>query len=105
MQKLADIQSFKKRQNIVLAGFDAVSAGGFTQVPNCVLNDSSLSLAAKVVYAKLLSYAWHHDRVFPGEDTIAEEIGTSRQTVNKCISELQTAGLLDVERRGLGQTN
>ncbi len=105
MQKIGDINAFKEKQNIVLDGFDPVSAGGFTQVPNCLLNDKRLSLSAKVVYAKLLSYAWHNDRVFPGQDTMATEIGTTRQTVNKCVTELQAVGLLDVQRRGLGLTN
>src|SRR5258708_23501895 len=105
MQKIGDINAFKEKQNIVLDGFDPVSAGGFTQVPNCLLNDKRLSLAAKVVYGKLLSYAWHNDRVFPGQDTMAEEMGTSQPTIARAIIELQKAGYLEIERRGQGQTN
>lgn len=105
MQKVAESKAFKVRQNIVLDGFDPVSSGGFTQIPNCILNDKRLSLSAKVIYAKLLSYAWHNNRVFPGQGRMADEVGTTRQTVNKGISELQTYGYLDVKRRGLGLTN
>ena len=105
MEKLSDISRFQERQNIVLAGFDPVSAGGFTQVPNHLLNSPGLSFAAKVVYAKLLSYAWHNDKVFPGQERMAEEIGTSRPTVTRAIIELQKHGFLMVERRGQGKTN
>ncbi len=105
MEKLAQIAAFVERQNIVLKGFDPVSAGGFTQVPNMVLNNKELSFGAKVVYAKLLSYAWNNNLVFPGQETMAEEIGTSRPTVTRSIEELVKVGFLEVQRRGQGQTN
>ena len=105
MEKLAVIDRFKEHQNIVLAGFDPVSAGGFTQVPNHLLNTTDLTFGAKVVYAKLLSYAWHNDRVFPGQERMAEEIGSKRSTVNKAIKELEEKGWLVIERRGQGKTN
>lgn len=105
MERLSQIPRFQQRQNIILAGFDPVSAGGFTQLPNCILNNTTLSFGAKVVYAKLLSYAWHNDRVYPGQDTMAKELGTSRPTVSKAISELEDIGFVEVERRGQGMTN
>ena len=105
MEKLSDITQFKERQNIVLAGFDPVSAGGFTQVPNHLLNSRELTFGAKVVYAKLLSYAWHNDRVFPGQERMAEAIGSKKSTVNKAIKELEEKGWLAIERRGQGKTN
>lgn len=105
MEKIAEIARFRERQNIVLAGFDPVSAGGFTQVPNHLLNSSTLTFAAKVVYAKLLSYAWHHDKVFPGQERMAMEIGSKRSTVNKAVKELEDKGWIEIERRGQGKTN
>jgi hypothetical protein len=60
MEKLADLRQFQDRQNIVLQGFDPVSAGGFTQVPNFLLKDPKVSANAKVVYSMLLSYAWNN---------------------------------------------
>ena len=105
MEKLAQIPSFQDRQNIVLEGFDPVSAGGFTQLPNCILNNKDLGFSAKVVYAKLLSYAWNNDRVFPGQDRMAEELGSSQQTVSRAIVELENIGYLEIMRRGLGRTN
>src|SRR5437762_3908867 len=105
MQKIGDTAKFKELQNIVLEGFDPVSRGGFTQVPNFVFNDKTLSFAAKVVYGKLLSYAWDHNRVFPGQETLADEMGTSQPTIARAIIELQKAGYLEIERRGQGLTN
>lgn len=105
MEKLANLAQFQKHQNIVLAGFDPVSAGGFTQVPNCVLNNKELSFAAKVIYAKLLSYAWHNERVYPGQVRMGEEIGTSQPTIARAIQEMEEHGLLTITRRGQGQTN
>jgi predicted transcriptional regulator len=105
MQKLADLPHFQEMQNIILEGFDPVAAGGFTQVPNFLLNKFDLSFAAKVVYAKLLSYAWHNNRVFPGQETMAAEIGSKKSTINKAIKELEDRGWLEIFRRGQGKTN
>jgi biotin operon repressor len=105
MEKLAQLPTFKDRQNIVLNGFDPVSSGGFTQLPNFIINDNKLSSNAKIVYAKLLSYAWHNDRVFPGQERMAEELGMSRPTINKAVRELEGEGYLDIQRRGQGLTN
>lgn len=105
MQRLSDLTRFHETQNIILEGFDPVSAGGFTQVPNVILNNAELSFGAKVVYAKLLSYAWHNNRVFPGQDTMAAELGTSQPTVARAVSDLEKHGLLAIQRRGQGKTN
>ena len=105
MQKLGDTAKFKEHQNIVLEGFDPVSGGGFTQLPNCVLNDTKISLSAKVIYAKLLSYAWNNNYVFPGQERMAVEIGAGKRTVVRAVAELERVGYLEVQRRGLGLTN
>ncbi len=105
MEKLANLGAFKEAQNIVLKGFDQVSAGGFTQLPNLLLNNLELSFAAKVVYSKLLSYAWHNNLVFPGQERMAEEIGTSKSVVNRAVLELQDHGWIEIQRRGQGKTN
>lgn len=105
MEKLSTLLSRSDAQNILLEGFDPVSAGGFTQVPNHLLNTKDLSAVAKLVYAKLLSYAWNNNRVFPGQETMAEDIGSSKSTVNRGIQELEAKGWLAIQRRGQGKTN
>ena len=90
---------------IRIASADPVAQQGFTQVPNFILRDPELSLGAKTVYALLLSYAWHNDFCFPGQDKIAGDMGVSRPSVNAFIKQLETCKLLTIERRGLGKTN
>lgn len=104
MDKLGDLNKFKQLQNIVLEGFDPISSGGFTQVPNMLLNQP-ISSNAKVVYAKLLSYAWYNNRVFKGQKRMSEEIGISQASISLAIKELANEGWLEVKRRGQGDTN
>ncbi len=105
MKHIGEIGRLSEIRNIVLEGFDPVSAGGFTQVPNILLNDKNLTSNAKLVYSKLLSYAWFNDRVFPGQERMADEVGLSKSVVNRAVLELQTNGWLEIRRRGQGKTN
>ena len=92
-------------RNITLATTDPVALGGFTQVPNFILKDPSLSVGAKVVYAMFLSYAWHDDFCYPGQDRLAADMGMSRSRVTEWIGELVQSGLITVQRLGQGKTN
>lgn len=105
MQKIGDLESFKTAHNIILEGFDPVSAGGFTQVPNILISNPELSAQAKIAYAKLLSYAWNNNMVFPGLQTMASELGSGVSTISEAITELKNKGWVEVIRRGQGKTN
>lgn len=94
-----------KERNIVIKGGDALSMSGFTQVPNAVLKSPELSAGAKLVYALLLSYAWHDDFCFPGQDRLAEDIGIARGTVNRHVQELSDKGFVVIKRLGQGRAN
>jgi hypothetical protein len=72
--KLASIRDLIQEKNIELDTLDPVARLGFTQVPNFILTDGSLSLGAKVVYAMFLHYAWHRDSCFPGQDRLGEDM-------------------------------
>ena len=65
MQSMADLAAVK---TIELEGADLLSGKGFTQVPNHLLKDPNLSPGAKLAYAMLLSYAWHNDFCYPGQE-------------------------------------
>jgi len=78
---------------------------GFTQLPNVVLKNKNLSFGARLSYGILLSYAWQEDSCFPGQDRMAEDLGTTRQSVNDYLRELKEASYIDWKRRGLGKTN
>jgi hypothetical protein len=95
----------KIERNIKFEGADPVSAGGFTQLPNFILKDPKLSVGAKVVYAMFISYGWHNDFCFPGQDRLAKDMGMTRPRVTQLVGELEEAKLVTIERRGQGKTN
>src|SRR5712691_11224171 len=92
-------------RNIELATTDPIARGGFTQVPNFILENSGLSLGAKVTYALFLHFAWNKDSVFPGQDRLAQHMGMSTSRANEFIKELERAELIEITRRGQGKTN
>jgi len=92
-------------RNIELATLDPVARGGFTQVPNFILRDGSLSLGAKVAYSMFLHFAWNNSHCFPGQDRLAEHMGMSVSRVSFFIKELEAASLIEITRRGQGRTN
>ena len=102
MKPIGDIL---KEKNLQLDTENPVLQAGFTQVPNFILKDPNISVGAKVAYAMFLSYAWHNDFCFPGQDRLAEDMGMSRVRVTQLIGELERASLVTIQRRGQGKTN
>jgi Helix-turn-helix domain len=94
-----------REKNIQLDTIDPVVQGGFTQVPNFILEHPELSVGAKVIYAMFLRYAWHNEKCFPGQGRLAEDIGMSIGRVNQFIKELEASDLIAITKRGQGKTN
>jgi len=94
-----------KERNIILRGADALSQNGFTQVPNCMLKSNKLSPGAKLTYAMLLSYAWQNEFCFPGQETLAEDMGSGLRSIVRYIKELEEARVLKVKKLGQGRVN
>lgn len=94
-----------REKNLFLETENPILRDGFTQVPNFVLRESNLSVGAKIAYSLFLSYAWHKDSCFPGQDRLAEDMGLSRVRVTQLTAELEQAGLITIQRRGQGKTN
>jgi hypothetical protein len=92
-------------QNIKLNSADPIALHGFTQLPNFILKDPNLSIGAKATYALFLSYAWHNNLCFPGQDRLAKDLGMSIGRINDFVKELQACQLIDITRRGQGKTN
>lgn len=92
-------------RNIEINSNDPIAKGGFTQVPNFILENPDISIGAKVTYAMFLKYAWDKDCVFPGQETLASHIGISASRVSEYVKELKELGLIEITRRGLGKTN
>ena len=94
-----------EEKNIIIRGADVFTEGGFTQVPNAILRAKEISQGAKLVYAMLLSYAWHNNSCFPGQDRLADDLSISRRSVNTHIKELEAKRYIKVTRKGLGKPN
>ena len=105
MGELKHIGDSLAERNIVITGADAFSAAGFTQVPNAILRSDKLSPAAKLTYAMLLSYAWQNDYCFPGQERLADDMGSRKRSVVRYIDELEKQGFIKIKRRGLGKPN
>lgn len=103
MEPVRDI--LNSERNLELVGADRFTQGGYTQVPNIILQDKALSDNGKLCFATLLSYAWSDDCCFPGQEDLAKRAGKSVRTVRRAIAELEKEGWLEIRRRGLGQTN
>ena len=103
--KMKSIGEVIQEKNIVIKGGDVFTEGGFTQVPNALLRAKGVSQGAKLVYAMLLSYAWHNNSCFPGQDRLADDLSISRQSVNTHVKELDRKDYISIKRRGLGKPN
>lgn len=101
----ASIGALIKERNIVIRGADPVTARGFTQVPNFILASRELSGSAKLAFSMLLSYAWQNDYCFPGQETLAGDLGVTDRSIRSHLKELEAQGLLTIRRRGQGKTN
>ena len=94
-----------RERNMRLNTTDPVASLGFTQIPNFILRNPNITIGAKTVYSLLLSYAWHNDLCFPGQDRLAKDMGMGIASVNRFIKELEGCALIEITRRGQGKTN
>jgi len=62
-----------------------------------LLRDSTISPQCKTLYALLITYG--PQNIFPGQQTLGDCLGTSRQTVSKWLGELRDRGLIDWDNR------
>src|SRR5882672_4415464 len=92
-------------QNMKLNTADPIARYGFTQLPNFILRNPELSANAKTAYSLLLSYAWHNNLCFPGQERLAEHMGTHVSTISRAITELEECSLIEIERLGQGKVN
>jgi len=74
-------------------------------VPNFVLRSNKVSPGAKLAYSILLSYAWQNDFCFPGQETLAVDMGVGQRSVIRHLQELQKADFIKIKRQGWGKPN
>src|SRR5882724_2626116 len=94
------IGSILKERNIEIIGADLATRHGFTQVPNFILTNKDISVGAKLAYAMLLKYAWGDDACFPGQEKLADDMGSGERSVRRYLDELENAHLLEIVQRG-----
>ena len=78
---------------------------GFTMVPNELLRDTSLSRDARLTWIALKSHAWQDPECWPGQETLARELGVSVRQVRRYLTELEEAGLVETVQQGRGRPN
>lgn len=79
--------------------------GGFTSIPNRVLENSELTLGARMAYAMLLKYAWQDGFCYPAQQRIAHDLGVTDRSVRTFLNELRVAGLIEWKHQGLNKPN
>jgi len=70
-----------------------------------MLKSIDLSPGAKLTYAMLLSYAWQNEFCFPGQETLAKDMGCGLRSVTRYIKELEDTKFLKIKKRGQGRVN
>jgi hypothetical protein len=105
LEGMSSLKDLLAEKTIILKGADLLSAKGFTQVPNHVLESKEISPGAKLAYAMLLKYAWQNDYCFPGQDRLARDMGTGKRSVVRYVQELEDVAYIKIRRRGQGKPN
>lgn len=84
---------------------DPALQAGFTQVPNCILRDPSLSAGARVTYALLSSFAWQDDECWVGQKKLGMLAGVGDRMIRNYLDELEEAALIEIHRQGQNKPN
>ena len=53
----------------------------------------------------LLSYAWQNDFCFPGQETLAKDMGVTSRSVRTYLKELEAKKFLTIQQQGQGRVN
>jgi hypothetical protein len=79
--------------------------GGFTSIPNVVLENTDLTLGARMTYAMLMKYAWQKGFCRPAHTSIAKDLGVTDRSVRTYLNELKAKGYIDWIQQGLNRPN
>ena len=82
---------------IILKGRTRFGAADSTLIPIAILHHQSLSPRAKLVYSKLLNYAWASAAA--SNKRLATDLAMSTRGVRNYVAELRAAQLVDVQTR------
>ena len=79
--------------------------GGFTAIPNRILENTDISLGARMTYAMLLKYAWQKDFCWPAQERLGLDLGLKSGRIRYHLDELRKAELIAWKRQGLNRPN
>ena len=79
--------------------------GQFWAIPKEIMAMHQLSLEARIVYAILWTRSNGDNICWPGQKSIAENLGVGERSIRRYLGELLKEGLIEVERKGLRMTN
>ena len=74
-------------------------------IPNWLLCRKEVSQGAKLCFARLAQYAGRDGLAFPMMETLAKELGVSRQQISTYLNQLEKYKLVKRKRIGLGKSN
>ncbi len=77
----------------------------YAAIPDEVIRHPDLSSGAICHYGNLLLYASQDGKCWPGQERLADDMRVSVRQIHTYNKELEAAKLIEVERRGMGQTN
>ena len=77
----------------------------FAPIPNSLLERTDISHGAKLCCGRLIQYAGKNGIAYPKIETLAQQIGSSKQAVIRFIKELKEHKILTTKRQGLGKPN
>ena len=73
-------------------------------IPVWVARRKELSTGAKLAYGALCRHAGKNGECWMSQRTLAQELGRSRDSINRWVKELKEYGLIKVLSRGRGRT-
>ncbi len=77
----------------------------FTIIPNEILRPSQLSLPARYLYCVLLKYCGQNEWCYPGQITLAKDLGCSPRYIRTLLDNLYEAGIVYKKRKGFNRAN
>jgi hypothetical protein len=73
--------------------------------PYWILEHRGIGTGAKLCYIRLLGFAGKDARCYPSLETLGRSLGVSDRQARDYVKELERAGLIAAEQRGLRRTN
>lgn len=74
-----------------------INSQGYGTIPKLVMQDRSLSLGAKAVYAYFCSFTGAGDSCFPSRERICYDLDITKDTLTRHIKNLRDTGYIKVE--------